>query len=196
MVTSTCLTPIKHGLIGGSNDVSCLILDVKCTNYKTEMGDTFGVCYLERNILDRHEFGQKGRITLIRGLRVAPQFNPHVDRRKNLTLSRDFDSEEATYTRILTLLFNHVVYLSLRYGSNAVSVNCPKILEFERFYGSIMGRPLAFDQKGRRYYRIESEDRWKVLRKAFHEQLKMGTDHPNGSATRKRKISSQENTVR
>lgn len=172
----------------------CQLFDPGCEMYKlkTDMGNTFGVCYLERNILDRHEFGKKGRITLIRGLRVAPQFNPHVDRRKTLSSTRYFESGEATYTKILTLLFNHVVYLSLRYGSDAVSVNCPKILEFERFYESVMGPPLAFDQRGRRYYRIESQDRWKILRKAFRHQVEIRIDPPTngGPTTGKRKISS------
>jgi hypothetical protein len=61
--------------------------------------------------------------------------------------------------------------MSLRYGSHAVAVNCPKNEAAERFYQSIMGTPVGFDESGRRYYRINQQTRWKLLQKAYHQQV-------------------------
>lgn len=171
----------------------CQMLDPGCEMYKlkTEDGETLGVVYFERNILDHHEFGNKGRITLIRGIRVAPKFNPQVEKRKNMASSDAGNFSTGTgYKRIMSLLFHHVLYMSVRFGSNGIGVNCPKVLEMERFYETTMGKSVAFDKSGRRYYRLGNSGRWRVLRRAFHNQVELWLDQKNSTTTGKRKNSS------
>jgi len=160
----------------------CHLFDPGCEMYKlvTCNKETLGVVLYERNIVDNHKFGDNGRITLIRGIRVAPSLNPQVTKRKNLA-SDGANDDDAAYTRITDLLFSHVLYMSVRYGSNAVGVNCPKTLEAERFYESLMGPPLAFDESGRRYYRLGSEGRWKALRESFHQQVELWLEQLNNT---------------
>lgn len=164
----------------------CHLFDPGCEMYKlvTRGGETLGVVYFERNIVDHHEFGDKGRIALIRGMRVAPSVNPEVTQRKSLAAEgTENDNAGAAHKRIISLLVTHVLYMSVRYGSNAVGVNCPKIPETERFYQSFMGDPLAFDESGRRYYRLRSEGRWKALCEAFHQQVQLWPKQPSNTAT-------------
>ena len=153
----------------------CHLFDPGCEMYKlvTNSGETLGVVYFERNIVDNHEFGDKGRISLVRGIRVAPNLNPEVARRRKLVSANRDENGAVFYKRISSLLFYHVLFMSVRYGANAVGVNCPKNLESERFYQSFMGPPIAFDESGRRYYRLGSQERWKVLRDAFHQQVEL-----------------------
>ena len=173
----------------------CHLFDPGCEMYKlvTCNGETLGVVYFERNIVDNHTFGDKGTVTLIRGMRIAPSLNPQVAHRKNLASGTSRNEIGATYKFIMSILFSHVLYMSVRYGSSAVSVNCPKVLEAERFYQSLMGPPLAFDDSGRRYFRLGSENRWKALRELFHRQVELWLKQLNRrSSTGRRKKRSQK----
>lgn len=154
----------------------CRFVDPGCEMYKlvTGKGETLGVVYFERNIVDHFEFGNGGRITLIRGMRIAPHLNPQVAQRKYLyTSDRKNCADEEMFHSVATLLFCHVLYMSVRYGSNAVGINCPKIPEAELFYQSLMGAPHCFDSTGRRYFRLESEGRWNALRESFLQQARI-----------------------
>lgn len=150
----------------------CQLFDPGCEMIKlvNDGGETLGVVYYERNIVDRLKFGKNGRITLIRGIRIAPTLNPEVLRRGDLAWDHS-GQDGALYLALSLLLFNHVLFMSLRYGSHAVGVNCPKNEAAERFYQSIMGTPVGFDESGRRYYRINQQTRWKLLQKAYHQQV-------------------------
>jgi hypothetical protein len=143
-------------------------------------GETLGVVCYERNIVDRMKFGKNGRITLIRGIRIAPTLNPEVLRRGDLAWDHS-GQDGALYMAISSLLFYHVLFMSLRYGSNAVGVNCPKNEAAERFYQSNMGTPVGFDESGRRYYRISQQTRWKLLQKAYHQQVDLWLKKLNAS---------------
>ena len=155
----------------------CHIFDPGCEMVKlvNNGGETLGVVFYERNIVDRNSFGDDGlgRITLIRGIRVAPSLNPEVLRRRGDVTLDNVDSR-AIYKTVTSLLFYHVLFMSVRYGCNAVGVNCPKDGASEHFYQALMGPPVAFDgTSGRRYHRISNQSRWKILRKAFHRQVEL-----------------------
>lgn len=162
----------------------CQIFDPGCEMMKlvNDGGDTLGVVYYERNIIDRHKFADNGRVTLIRGIRIAPPLNPEVLRRGDLAWNHS-GQDGALYMALSSLLFYHVLFMSLRYGSSAVGVNCPKNEIAERFYQSIMGAPVGYDESGRRYYRISQQTRWRILQKAYHQQVDLWLQKLNKSAT-------------
>lgn len=150
----------------------CHVFDAGCEMVKlmNESGDTLGVVYYERNLVDHHPFGSNGTITLIRGIRVAPTMNPEANRRGRITGEASF---QAQYKGISSLLFSYVLFASLHYGSEGVGVNCPKNEVAENFYEKLMGAPVGFDKAtGRRYYRANAEQRWKLLQDSFRRQVK------------------------
>lgn len=160
----------------------CNFIDPGCEYVKLvgEDDETLAVAYFERSIIDKH--GEGDRITLIRGIRIDPKLNPDAIRRS----SRDRLPQESTiaYPDVAAALLCHIVFTSIRYGTQGVSVNCPKADSIEDFYQHYMGLPHHIDPlDGRRYFRLD--DRLRLLRLAFREQvdLKMEYKEQVGTVT-------------
>lgn len=162
-------------------------------------GQTLGVAYFERNLVDTHcetfspDSTEKPRITLIRGIRLDPRINPEAVRRSSFMKENTLYEQEVNAATtstlpcrgIASLLMAHILFTSLRYGTNTVAVNCPKNEVAERFYESFMGPPIGRDfDTGRRYYRMSPELRYVGLRKAFRKQIEflMELSQMNGGA--------------
>jgi len=151
-------------------DPGCEMIKLLLPNPFTKQWDVAGVVYYERNVVDRHLFeGRRVRVTLIRGLRVAPGVNGEVLRRRKWA-----EVEETEYKGIASVLFNHVVMRSLLCGSEGVAVNCVKSDTAEEFYAKYMGPPLAHgDEDGRCYFRVMGDQRWIIIRGQFLRQCRL-----------------------
>lgn len=154
----------------------CHLFDPGCEMVKivNEKDETLGVAYYERNIVDKYLFegDMRGRVTLIRGIRLEPSLNPEAVRRSNISGTKP--SYEVKYRGIASLLLCHILFTSIRYGSHGVAVNCPKNEVAEKFYESFMGPPLFCEEEtGRRYYRMTADKRWQTLQEAFLRQIKL-----------------------
>ena len=152
----------------------CNFIDPGCEYVKLvgEDDQTLAVAYFERSIFDKH--GEGGRITLIRGLRIDPKLNPDAIRRS----SRDRLQRESpiAYSDVAAALLCHIVFTSIRYGTQGVAVNCPKADSIEDFYQHFMGLPQHIDTlDGRRYFRLD--DRLGLLRLAFREQVDLKLEY-------------------
>lgn len=163
----------------------CHSLDPGCEMLKLvdENGYILGVVYYERNIVDHHflESGESTRTTLLRGIRLAPSINPEVIRRSSMSDSETFPKVQ--YKGISSLLFCHVLFMSVRYGSQCVGLYSPKSEVAERFYESFMGKPKARNEvDGRLYYRMDSSSRWTILQQAFRRQISLWIKREGGVA--------------
>ena len=137
-------------------------------------GKKLGVVYIERNLLDRHFIGEdrRVRVTLIRGIRIVPQINREVKMRRDLL--DNLPTEEMEYNGVATLIFCHVIFLSMRYGAEAIAVHPPKSERAEKFYESLMGPALLVEEDdGRRYYRLDGSNKWNILQNCFRYQLNL-----------------------
>ena len=148
----------------------CHAFDPGCEMIKLlgEDGGILGVAYFERSIVDKYSEGKGKRITLIRGIRVCPKFNPESFRRSSHDRQQPIHS--VLYPTVPSILLFHILYASLRFGVQGVATNCPKADSVEDFYEQYMGLPYHIDcVTGRRFYRLD--DRIDVLQLAFREQL-------------------------
>ena len=146
----------------------CHLFDPGCEMIKLmgEDGETLAMAYYERNIVDK--YGDGKRITLIRGIRIDPKLNPDAIRRSSL--DRNGPVPPIAYAGVAAALLYHVIFTSIRYGTNGVAVNCPKADAVEDLYQHYLGMPHHIDpHDGRRFFRID--ERLGLLRVAFREQL-------------------------
>jgi hypothetical protein len=138
------LQAVKTGRSGGLFQ-RCNFIDPGCGYVKLvgEDDETLAVAYFERSIIDKH--GEGDRITLIRGIRIDPKLNPDAIRRS----SRDRLPQESpiAYPDVAAALLCHIVFTSIRYGTQGVSVNCPKADSIEDFYQHYMGLPHHIDPR-------------------------------------------------
>ena len=140
-------------------------------------GATLGVAYMERNLVDQNQMGEEhlGRITLIRGIRVVPHLNREVQQRRE---PLGGTPEIFEYRGVATLLLCHIIFTSIRYGAEAIAVHPPKNEQAENFYDFFMGPPtLIEDDDGRRYYRVDGDNKWKILQNCFRYQLNLFIRH-------------------
>ena len=121
------------------------------------------------------------RTTLLRGLRINPKYNPEVTRRLSGLSNRD---SAISICGIPASLVVHVLAQSLRFGTEAVGVHCPKIDTAETFFqGLFQGDTRRWnitsnvtipeDEDGRKYFRLFGERRWEVLRAAIVQQVRL-----------------------
>jgi hypothetical protein len=146
----------------------CNFIDPGCEMVKLvgEDDEILAVAYFERNIVDKH--GDGDRITLIRGIRIDPKLNLEAIRRSSV--DRLPPDSPIAYPDVAAALLCHIVFTSIRYGTQGVAVNCPKADSIEDFYQHFMGLPHHMDPlDGRRYFRLD--DRLGLLRLAFREQI-------------------------
>jgi len=156
----------------------CLIMDPGCEMVKLSINDKIlGVAYYERNLVDvyDHEKEKSGRVrvTLIRGIRLAPHINPEAIQRSDDRIFKNWgQSPTVEFEDVASLLLTHILFTSLRYGTKCVGVHCQKNEFAETFYESFMGKPFArHDGDGRLYYRIDPKLRWEVLQNSFRRQM-------------------------
>lgn len=141
-------------------------------------GQKLGVAYIERNLVDRERFDEdrRGRITLVRGIRLAPHINKEVKMRRSL--SDQITPENLEYQGVATLLLCHAIFLSLRYGTETIAVHPPKSERAEKFYESFMGPSVLLEEDdGRRYYRLDRDKKWQILHNFFRYQLNLFIKH-------------------
>jgi hypothetical protein len=141
-------------------------------------GQKLGVAYIERNLVDRERFDEdrRGRITLVRGIRLAPHINKEVIMRRSL--SDQITPENLEFQGVATLLLCHAIFLSLRYGTETIAVHPPKSERAEKFYESFMGPSILLEEDdGRRYYRLDRDKKWQVLQNFFRYQLNLFIKH-------------------
>ena len=76
----------------------------------------------------------------------------------------------------------HVLTQSLRFGTEAVGVHCPKIDTAEAFFEGLFqasrqsgndknNAAVSEDEDGRKYFRLIGDRRWEVLRAAIVQQV-------------------------
>lgn len=146
----------------------CSLFDPGCEMIKLKTMDeknrTLGVVYFERSVV--HE-GQ--RMTLIRGFRIDPSLHPEAARRSSIERSTEHIN---SFPGVAAALLYHVLFTSIRYGTEGVGVNSPKDDTIEDFYQHFMGMPESISPvDGRRFFRIDANDRLSLLRTAFSEQV-------------------------
>ena len=123
--------------------------------------------------------------TLIRGLRINPKYNPEVARRLDSISKKDTSSAmHESYAGIPAALVVHVLAQSLRFGTEAVGLHCPKVDAAEAFFrGLFQGSnqsedrtsdsDVLEDEDGRKYFRLLRNNRWEVLRAAIVQQVRL-----------------------
>lgn len=146
----------------------CSLFDPGCEMIKLKTMDeknrTLGVVYFERSVV--HD-GQ--RMTLIRGFRIDPSLHPEAARRSSKERSTEHIN---SFPGVAAALLYHVLFTSIRYGTEGVGVNSPKDDTIEDFYQHFMGMPESISPvDGRRFFRINANDRLSLLRTAFSEQV-------------------------
>eukprot|EP00547_Thalassionema_nitzschioides_P009937 CAMPEP_0194227740 /NCGR_PEP_ID=MMETSP0156-20130528/43014_1 /TAXON_ID=33649 /ORGANISM="Thalassionema nitzschioides, Strain L26-B" /LENGTH=568 /DNA_ID=CAMNT_0038960233 /DNA_START=68 /DNA_END=1774 /DNA_ORIENTATION=+ len=108
------------------------------------------------------------RITLIRDIRVNPNYNASVLKRL------ESSTTEVEYPGILSALFHAILLQSLRYGTNGVGVSSPKSDAMEFFFETNMGRSSHRNPNdGKRWFQINAQQRFQLIQKAFREQLEL-----------------------
>jgi hypothetical protein len=157
----------------------CHLFDPGCEMIKlcNLEGNKLGVAYVERNLVDRNHVGEDhgGRITLIRGIRLVPHLNREVQKRKE---PLGETPEIFEYHGVATLLLCHIIFTSIRYGAEAIAVHPPKNERAEKFYELFMGPPMLVEEDdGRRYYRVDGDNKWKILQNCFRYQLNLFIRH-------------------
>jgi hypothetical protein len=146
-------------------------------------GEILGVAYLERNTAIDHHNTVTGKhenikISLVRGIRVAPPFNMEVKRRINVISdspsSLAEDEQPLAFRGIASALLSHMICSSLRYGSLCIGVHSEKNEMAERFYQRHFGAPLRIsDRDGRQFFLMTPEAKWKFLRGIYRRQISM-----------------------
>jgi hypothetical protein len=144
-------------------------------------GEILGVAYLERNTtIDHHNTAtgkhEKIKISLVRGIRVAPPFNLEVKRRINVVSDSPSLAEEEplAFRGIASALLTHMICSSLRYGSLCIGVHSEKNEMAEQFYQRHFGAPLRIsDRDGRQFFLMTPEAKWKFLRGIYRRQISM-----------------------
>ena len=147
-------------------------------------GEILGVAYLERNTTIDHHNTATGKhenikMSLVRGIRVAPPFNMEVKRRINVVASDSptslaEDEQPLAFRGIASALLSHMICSSLRYGSLCIGVHSEKNEMAERFYLRHFGVPLRIsDRDGRQFFLMTPEAKWKFLRGIYRRQISM-----------------------
>jgi len=113
--------------------------------------------------------------TLLRGIRISPHINREVARRSSLSKSTEKVSNMAQYSDIVTkTLLQFVLFRALLCGAKCLGVTSAKSETAEEFYDDVFGLPLCIrDDDGRRFYRMEGDERWRVLRDGVKDQAKL-----------------------
>ena len=119
------------------------------------------------------------RTTLLRGIRINPKYNPEVAKRLSGLSNRD---SAISIGGIPAALVVHVLAQSLRFGTEAVGVHCPKIDTAEAFFEGLFHQgsrqsgndtsnvTVPEDEDGRKYFRLLGNKRWEVLRAVIVQQ--------------------------
>jgi len=113
--------------------------------------------------------------TLLRGIRICPRINGEVARRSLLSKSREQMSNMTQYGDLVTkTLLRFVLYRALLCGSTCFGVSSVKSERAEEFYETLFGIPLCIrEDDGRRFYRMEGDERWEILREGAKEQARL-----------------------
>jgi hypothetical protein len=146
-----------------------------------QTGEILGVAYLERNTtIDHHNTAtgkhEKIKISLVRGIRVAPPFNMEVKRRINVASGSPSltEDEPLAFRGIASALLSHMICSSLRYGSLCIGVHSEKNEMAEQFYQRHFGVPLRIsDRDGRQFFLMAPDAKWKFLRGIYRRQISM-----------------------
>jgi hypothetical protein len=163
----------------------CHLFDPGCEMVKLmgESGETLGMAYFERHVVDNRSNGGRKRITLIRGLRIHPKLNPETIRRSSPTRNA---TSPIAYPDVASSLLQYIMFVSIRYGTQGVAVNSPKSDTIEDFYQHYFGMPILMDASdGRRLFRMSADSRFEILRHAFREQLVLMTEYKDQIFLRK-----------
>lgn len=142
-------------------------------------GTILGVAYFACRtcIKDANHHPRGGMIptmlTVIQGIRVAPQFNPEAIQRLNLRSNRAPSCHDTCIHGIASALLCHVLFTSIRCRNNGVSIVAVKNECAERFYQNYLGLPIGMDDDGKRRFSASEQQVCFVLRSAFARHVKM-----------------------
>ena len=125
------------------------------------------------------------RTTLLRGMRINPKYNPEVTRRLSGLDNKD---SAISIGGVPASLVVHILAQSLRFGTEAVGVHCPKINSAEAFFEGLFqasrqsgndtsNTTVPEDEDGRKYFRLFGEERWEVLRAAIVQQVRLSGEN-------------------
>jgi len=151
--------------------------------HEDETDTIAGVIYYERNVPDKMRNGD--RSTIIRGIRLNPQFNPEVINRSQLIPSKVVTDTSAV-NEIVTSLCTNVIFNSLLCGTSSVGVSSHKNEMEEKYYKEVMGDAISFrEEDGRKYFMMKGDARFEFLRSQFEKQIDLhaevnGRHHQHG----------------
>mmetsp|Transcript_10264 Transcript_10264/g.22788 ORF Transcript_10264/g.22788 Transcript_10264/m.22788 type:complete len:701 (-) Transcript_10264:75-2177(-) len=138
-----------------------------------------GLIYYERNVPYRTNINgdnESLRATMINDIRIHPEYNIEVLERmrsyhdcntRHRVISRVQNKRRLHYDNIVTSLVASVIMRSLLCETVAVGFTCPKISNLEECFGQIMGKYKRISKSGNKFFVLERNNRWDIVRKQF-----------------------------